>query len=186
MDQCPIYTRACQLNNTMRMLWEQHATWTRQTIISIAEGLADERATTARLLRNPVDMAALFRPLYGDAVADRFQALLTNHLVLAAQLVKAAKAGDSMAAADIERRWYANGDEIAALLSMINPFLSRETLTTAWRTHLAQVKAQAVARLNRDYAADIASYDQGELHLLEMADALTCGLLTQFPWLGSC
>ncbi|MDD3298520.1 MAG: hypothetical protein WCS98_05240 [Bacillota bacterium] len=30
------------LNNTMRMLWEQHAAWTRMTIISIVEGLADE------------------------------------------------------------------------------------------------------------------------------------------------
>ena len=31
-----------------------------------------------------------------------------------------------MAATDIERRWYASGDEIAALLSSLNAFLSGE------------------------------------------------------------
>jgi len=38
------------------MLWEQHATWTRMTIISIAEGLPDEAQTITRLLRNPGDI----------------------------------------------------------------------------------------------------------------------------------
>ena len=47
-------------------------------------------------------------------MAARFDSLLTSHLVIAAELVKAAKAGDSRAAADAERRWYANADEIAA------------------------------------------------------------------------
>jgi len=47
--------------------------------------------------------------------------------------------------------------------------------------HLDLVKAQAVARLKRDYEADIASYDKGELHLLAMADELTCGIIRQFP-----
>lgn len=186
MNSCPVNTSVCRLNNSMRLVWAQHAAWTRMTIISIAEGLADETATTARLLRNAADTAALFRPLYGGCVADRLQALLTDHLTLAAQLVKAAKAGDNAAAAELERRWYANADEIAALLGMINPYWSIQTQTTMWHTHLAQVKAQAVARLNRDYASDIAFYDEGERHLLEMADDLTCGILSQFPWLANC
>lgn len=181
MHVCPIRTEACQLNNRMRMLWEQHATWTRMTIISIAEGLQDLEPTTARLLRNPKDIAALFRPLYGKEVAAELERLLTEHLVLAADLVKASKAGNCMAAAKIERRWYANGDEIAAFLSCINPFWSKSEMTWMWRVHLDLVKAQAVARLKRDYEADIAFYDKGELHLLAMADELTCGIIRQFP-----
>jgi hypothetical protein len=43
------------------------------------------------------------------------------HLVLAAQLVKDAKAGNSQAGEEAEKKWYANADEIAALLSSINP-----------------------------------------------------------------
>ncbi|MGE5552068.1 MAG: acetylglutamate kinase [Bacteroidota bacterium] len=159
MVSCPRETGDCYLNNLMRMLWEQHAAWTRMTIISIAEGLADEDLVTKRLLRNPADIAAVFRPLYGNEVAGRVQDLITTHLVLAAQLVKEAKAGDSAAAAETERKWYANADEIAAFLSAINPYWSREEMTRMWHEHLALVKAQAVARLNKDYAADIAFYE---------------------------
>lgn len=47
--------------------------------------------------------------------------------------------------------------------------------------HLALVKAQAVARLKKEYASDIALYDEGELLLLEMADQFTEGIVGQFP-----
>ena len=186
MVSCPRGTTGfCFLNNLMRMLWEQHAAWTRMTIISIAEGLADEELVTERLLRNPADFAAVFRPLYGNEIAARLNDLLTTHLVLAAQLVKESKAGDSAAAAKTEREWYANGDEIAAFLSSINPYWSRESMTRLWRVHLDQVKAQAVARLNKDYAADIASYDEGEQHVLRMADEFTEGIVRQFPYFSA-
>lgn len=163
------------------MLWEQHAAWTRMTIISIAEGLADEELTTQRLLRNPGDIAAIFRRFYGNQIADCLKNLLTDHLVIAAQLVKAVKAGNTTTAADIEKRWYTNGEQIATFLSRINPYWPRETMLNMWRIHLDQVKAQAVARLNNDYAADIHYYDIGELHLLNMADDLTQGIIKQFP-----
>ena len=174
-------TNFLYLNNLMRMLWEQHAAWTRMTIISIAEGLADEEVTTQRLLRNPGDIAAVFRCYYGNQIADCLKNLLTEHLILASQLIKAVKACDTTAAADIERRWYANGEQIVTFLSRINPYWSRETMLNLWRVHLDQVKAQAVARLNKNYALDIYYYDIGELHLLHMADELTQGIVRQFP-----
>lgn len=181
MASLPRQDGFCELRSLMRMVWEQHAAWTRMTIISIAEGLADEELTTQRLLRNPADVAAIFRPLYGDDVARRLNDLLTEHLVLAAQLVQQSKAGDTAAAAETERRWYANGEEIATFLAQINPFLSEESQRRMWREHLDLVKAQAVARLNREYASDIAFYDEGEQLLLRMADELAEGLFRQFP-----
>lgn len=177
----PRETNFYYLHNRMRALWEQHAAWTRMTIISIAESLADENLVTQRLLRNPADLAAVFRSLYGREVADRINQLIADHLVIAAQLVKAAKAGDTAAAAALERRWYANADEIAAFLNSINPYWSREAMQQMWHVHLAQVKSQAVARLRKDYAADIAAYDEGEKLLLAMADEFTAGIVRQFP-----
>lgn len=175
-----------QLSNMMRMLFEQHVAWTRMTIISIAEGLADEALVTNRLLRNPGDIAAVFRPFYGEEVAARLANLLTDHLVIAAELVKAAKAGDSAAAADAEARWYANADMIAAFLSAINPFWSLEDMTAMWHEHLRLTKAEAVARLNKDYAGDIALFDMIEQQILSMADALTAGIVKQFPDVFCC
>ena len=54
MASCPTRTGSCQLNNLMRMLREQHATWTRMTIISIAEALPAEAQTTTR----PLELSA--------------------------------------------------------------------------------------------------------------------------------
>ncbi|RAV23444.1 hypothetical protein DQG23_01905 [Paenibacillus contaminans] len=150
-------------------------------IISIASGLPDEAAVTERLLRNAPDMAAVFRRYYGGRVASEFNRLFTEHLVLAAQLVKAAKAGNSKAVAEAERKWYANADEIAAFLSRINPNWPKPVLQKMLHEHLRLTKAEAVQRLSQNYKADIATYDQIEKQALEMADAFTEGIVKQFP-----
>jgi len=162
------------------MVWEQHAAWTRMTIISIAEGLADEELTTQRLLRNPADVAAIFRPLYGDDVARRLNDLLTEHLVLAAQLVQQSKAGDTAAAAETERRWYANGEEIATFLAQINPFLSEESQRRMWREHLDLTLKEAVEILSGDYTDSVATFDRIEQQALQMADSCWRGIVRQF------
>ena len=59
----------------MNLVWEQHIMWTRMLLISIAENLKDLEATQNRLLRNPKDIAAVFRPYYGNSVASESQKL---------------------------------------------------------------------------------------------------------------
>ena len=78
-----------QLIKQMNLVWEQHIMWTRMLLISIAENLKDLEATQARLLRNPKDIADVFRRFYGIAVANRIQQLLTEHLVIGKDLIVA-------------------------------------------------------------------------------------------------
>lgn len=170
-----------RLNNHLRLLWEQHVVWTRLTIISIIFGLPDIDLVTNRLLRNPKDIAASLEPLYGDRVASRFEDLFTSHLVIAADLVKAAKAGDTGAAADAEKRWYANADEIAAFLGSINPYWSAQQWQSMLHEHLALTKSEAVNILTGKYAEGIAVFDQIEKQALEMADVMVYGIIQQFP-----
>jgi hypothetical protein len=169
------------LMNSMRMLWEQHVAWTRMTIISIAHNLPDLDFTVKRLLRNPKDFEMLFRHFYGEEKARQLAVLLKAHLVIAGDLVKAAKAGDNRAAARIEAEWYKNADEIAAFLSSINPHWTEEELRTMLHEHLALTKDEAVVRLSGRFARDIAIYDEIEQQALDMADALTAGIVEQFP-----
>lgn len=176
-----INKKMLDVSNQFRLLWEQHGAWTRMAIRAIIFELPDEDLTIQRLLRNPVDFGFALRPYYGDVLAFKFKELLTTHLTLAANLVKAAKAGDTALAAEIEKKWYENADEIARFLASINPFWDENKWKEMLHQHLQYVKAEAVYTLEGNYAASIATYDEMELQILEMADYMSFGIIRQFP-----
>jgi hypothetical protein len=165
--------RQLEFKKEMRTLWEQHVAWTRMTIISLVFGLPDTDDVVARLLQNAPDMGNLIKPFYGAAVADAYSALIKEHLVIASELVKAAKAGDTAAAAAAEKRWYANADQIVEFLSRLNPYFPKEEFRKMFYKHLAMTKAEAVTMLQQDYKASIKLYDQIEREALIMADILS-------------
>ncbi len=169
------------LNNKMRLLWEQHIAWTRMVITSIIFNLPNVNAVSARLLQNATDMGNSLRPYYGDQLANTYSNLIKEHLLLAADLVKAALAGNTQAAADIEKKWYANADQIAQFLSSINPYLKKEEVRKMLYEHLALTKTEAVSMISKDYKTDIAMYDKIEAQALEMADAISGAIVQQFP-----
>ncbi len=169
------------LNNHLRLLWEQHVVWTRLTILSNVFNLPDVDFVTKRLLQNPKDFELALRPLYGDRISSKFAELLTTHLVIADQLVKAAKAGDTTAAADAEKRWYANADEIAAFLASINPYWSQGNWRAMLHEHLSLTKTEAVDMLTNNFSDGISIFDKIEKQALEMADVMTYGIVKQFP-----
>lgn len=180
-DANPISRAVFNLSNQIRLLWEQHITWTRLTTVSMVFDLPNVTLVTNRLLKNPDDFAALLAPIYGNANASRFSDLLRGHLIIAAELITAAKAGDAEAAADIERRWYNNAREIAVFLSTINPYWSQAEWERMLFDHLALVKAQAVDMINKNYQAEIDRYAQMERQAMMMADVMTNGIVRQFP-----
>ncbi len=170
-----------ELMHEMRMLWEDHIVWTRMFIISVAENLSDTDAVTARLLQNYEDMEESFVPYYGENTSLQYGALLEDHLLIAADFVKAAKAGNATGAADAEMRWYQNADDIAMFLNQTNPYWDLDETQMMWHDHLNLTKQEAVARLTGDYESDIAAYDMIHEQALMMADELAWGIAEQFP-----
>lgn len=168
--------------DAMRKLWEDHVTWTRLYIVSAVAGLPDAQPTAERLLRNQSDLGDAIKPYYGDAAGERLTGLLRPHILIAAELVKAAKAGDTAAVQTQSARWNANADEIADFLSGANPRnWPAATLRSEMRHHLDLTLQEAQARLRQDWAADIAAYDAVHEHILGMADVLASGIVKQFP-----
>jgi hypothetical protein len=169
-------------HDAMRQLWEDHITWTRLYIVSVAGNLPDADQAAQRLLRNQADIGDAIKPFYGDAAGERLTALLRGHILTAAKLLGAAKAGDTAAVSAASGAWYANADSIAAFLSGAN---SRNwplaTLQSAMRMHLDLTLKEATARLHGDWATDIAAYDDVHRHILQMADVLSGGIVKQFP-----
>ena len=183
VDHLPGQVRAAlAFQDQMRKLWEDHIIWTRQFIISTAHDLPDAAPTTQRLLANQVDLGNAFRTFYGDAVADQLTQLLTDHILIAAQLVGAAKAGDTTRVSTLSAQWTANADEIAALWNRINPrSWPLDEMQQHMHTHLALTLDEAVLRLGGNFAGDIAKYDEVHAAILDMADMLSSGIIRQFP-----
>jgi hypothetical protein len=79
------------------------------------------------------------------------------------------------------RGWTQNADDIAAFLSKANPNWPEADLKAMLHEHLALTTDEVVGRLKKDWAADIAAYDKGHMHILKLADALAEGIAKQFP-----
>lgn len=170
------------LEGAMRKLWEDHVAWTRLYIVSAAADLPDKGAVAGRLLQNQADIGNAVKPFYGDTAGDKLAALLKDHILIAADLVSAAKAGDSDAVGKNGERWNANADEIATLLSGANPKnWPADEMRAMMREHLALTTEEAVAQIKGDWEGSIKAYDKARAQLLAMADMLSQGIVRQFP-----
>ncbi len=177
-----VYTQSVvELRNAMRQLWEEHIVYTRNFIISALGDLEDTGKIAERLLRNQDDIGNAIKPFYGEEAGKKLAALLRDHILIAADIVKAAKAGDDEGVAKGQKRWVENADDIAVLLSGANPNWPMQTLKDMLYKHLAFTTTEVVSRLKKDWASDIAAYDEGHAHMLMFADVLTEGIVKQFP-----
>lgn len=170
-----------RLLEKMNLVWEQHIMWTRMLLISIAENLKDLEATQTRLLRNPKDIADVFRPYYGNNVASEIQRLLTEYLAIEKDLIVALKNKDQEQANELSTKWYQNADRMAEVFSSINPFYPKEEIRRMLYEHLRLTTEEVNARLRGDYVADINAYDRVQKEILKMSRFFVDGIVRQFP-----
>jgi hypothetical protein len=125
------------LRSDMRQLWEDHIVWTRLAIISLTTDSADTEATVGRLLKNQTDIGNAVKPFYGKAAGSELTRQLRTHILIAADLIAAARAGDQVKLAEEQASWAKNGDDIARVLARVNP--------RYWK--LGKMKAQMATHL---------------------------------------
>jgi len=81
----------------------------------------DKDAAAQRLLQNQDDIGNAIKPFYGEEAGYKLSLLLRSHILIAAELLQAAKNGDTAGFESAKTRWYENADEIAAFLNAANP-----------------------------------------------------------------
>ncbi len=172
---------AVGLKTALRALWEDHVAFTREYIVSALAGLPDTAAVADRLLANQDQLGNAIKPYYGDQAGAKLTALLRAHIMIATQIVSAAKAGDSAAVDAGEKTWHQNGEEIASFLAGANPNWSKAALSDMLSKHLDYTTTEVVSRLKGDWKADITAYDVGAQHMLMFSDMLASGIVAQFP-----
>ncbi|WP_210235132.1 MULTISPECIES: hypothetical protein [unclassified Mesorhizobium] len=173
--------QSANVRAAMRKLWEDHITYTRNYIISALAGLQDTDEVAKRLLQNQDEIGDAVKPYYGDAAGKKLAALLKDHIKIATEVVEAAKSGSKDKLSAAQDKWSANADDIAVFLGKANPNWPEKDLRHMLHKHLELTTGEVVGRLNKDWAADIKSYDEGHDHMLKFADMLTDGIAKQFP-----
>jgi hypothetical protein len=177
-----ISTRELALRNSMRKLWEDHVTWTRLAVIGLTSDTPDAPAAVARLLRNQTDIGNAIKPFYGSAAGTQLTALLRQHILIAADVIAAAKANDKAALGKAQARWLVNANQIARFLNRANPRSWKlGEMKTMLHEHLGLTTSEVVARLQGKWAADVRAYDLTHVQALGMADMLSTGIVSQFP-----
>ncbi len=169
------------LRLAMRKLWEEHIVYTRNYIISSLANLEDSGAVAQRLLKNQDEIGEAIKPYYGDSAGNKLAGLLRDHILIATEVVKAAKMGNNEELEKADKKWHVNADDIAVFLSGANANWAKKDLTDMLYKHLELTTGEVVSRLKKDWAVDIDFYDKGHAHMLMFADVLTNGIVKQFP-----
>jgi hypothetical protein len=174
-------TSEMELRTAMRGLWSDHVVYTRNYIISAVAGDASLQAVTDRLMKNQEDIGNAVAKYYGGAAGMKLTALLKDHIKIAGEVVAAAKANDNTKLKDADHRWHQNAEDIATFLSGANSNWSKDALVGMLNEHLALTTQEATARLQGKWMEDIATFDKVYMQAMMMADALSEGILKQFP-----
>jgi hypothetical protein len=173
-------TKVTELRISLHDLWIEHIVWTRQYIVAAAADQPDASVAAERLLKNQEDIGNAIKPFYGDQAGNQLTSQLKDHILIAVDLLDAAKSGNNTALAEIEEKWYINADEIATFLSEANPNWTKDDMLNMVNEHLSLTKTEAVARLTGDYATDVATFDALYKHAVSMGDNFTVGIVKQF------
>lgn len=181
-SQTGISQKQADLSNAMRTLWDDHVAYTRLYIVEAVSGNPGASATAARLLQNQVDIGNAIKPYYGDDAGNQLTALLKTHIQGAVDILVAAKAGNQAKLATAQTAWYENANQISTLLNQANPNnWPLAALQAHMKDHLDLTLDEAVMQLQGNYAASVADYDTVHMHILDLADTLTKGIVAQFP-----
>jgi len=181
-DPAQYSSQAVMLKQDMRKLWTDHVVWTRGYIIAALGDSPDAQAALNRLMKNQEDIGQAIATVYGPAAGTQLTALLKEHIAVAGDLVKAAKTGNKAAQQQADAKWHQNATQIVDFLNKANPTnWPRATLADMMNKHLSTTTDEVVARLNKRWDDDVRAFDAVYDHILHMADALSDGIIKQFP-----
>lgn len=169
------------LYQDMRKLWTDHVIWTREYVIASLDDRPEAPKVAERLLRNQEEIGAAIVPYYGQAAGDKLGALLKEHILVAVDLLDAARTDNQTKLADADARWRKNADDLATFLSSANPNWKTKDIVDMLNNHLNLTTQEAVAHKNKNYAEDIRLFDEIHNQILTMSDEISAGIVKQYP-----
>ena len=170
------------LSNRMRDLWAEHMFWTYFTVDAFFNNPDELDANLNRLLANQVEIGDAIKPYFGEEAGDQLSALLTEHIQLAVPVLTAARDGDSEALDAALADWYTNAEDVAEFVTSAGPTAWPLSVTSPMlKGHIDSTVVYATALLEGDFAAAIVEFDRAYDHMMMLSEALSAGIIAQFP-----
>jgi murein DD-endopeptidase MepM/ murein hydrolase activator NlpD len=169
------------LMEAMRALIDDNIVWDRQYVVSVGDNLRDIEVVNQKLIANASAIGSSLGKYYGVDNASRVTNLLKQHVLLISELTKASRRGDNPATSNYDRELRSNVDEIAFLLSSLNPYYAEDSVRNLLYQHINLIRNIIVNRFARNYTAEADAFDKARDQGVTIADYLTNGIIEQFP-----
>ena len=129
-------------------------------LTAVLDGLVGKVATPRGGLRNQEDIAKAIVPFYGEGAGSKLTNLLEEHILIAVDLVAAARSGNDQKFQEEDAKWTRNAEEIAGLLAGANRNWPKADVVDLLSQHLSLTKQETTAHLTKDWAKDIDMFAQ--------------------------
>ena len=169
------------LYGQMRKLWSDHVFWTRQYMIEAINESPEAAASATRLMENQENIGDAVIPFYGAQAGSHLTELLKQQITIIVDLVEATKSKNQPDFQDANIRWQNNAAQIAMFLSQLNPNWPEVAVADLMKIHLSTTADELSAIVNQQYNMSVTSFDAVHDHILSMSDALSAGIIKQFP-----
>lgn len=164
----------------IRRYVEDHVIWLRSYMVSLLANLPDISYVEERFAKNHDSLMNCMREFYGDNLADNLIVTGEDFVHLITDLLNVIEVGDTTKVSSIEADLITNVENISNLLSIANPYYSKEELIDLYKTSLILTKYEFIARMSGDYSADIVYFDMLMHHAVVLADYISKGITEKF------
>lgn len=169
-----------ELSNALRRVWVDYVSWTTALIYTILFGTHDQSAIEARLKQNAKEYAEIFAQYYGDEAGEQLRALFEQYQEEMTRLIQAHKENDSFGVADHRQALYAIADQVALMLSRLNPYWDQASIQIGVHEITNLFEEEIVHILQQQFDKSIEAYDELLTQAYQTSDMLTNGLQRQF------
>jgi hypothetical protein len=174
-EQTVTYGQMNLIFNT-RILWRALATWTGAYILSRCSGMDNDDEILERLNKVPYEFENIFQLIFGDAAAQGYTQLLSEHVKLIKDLIDSQLSrNDDQAGEDIQKL-FKNADDRAKFLSSVNPYWNETELKNLFFTYVSRTVDEITNCLTAEYKKMIDNFDRLLVHADTMGDYFSEGL----------
>ena len=181
------YLTYAQMNliNDIRYNVFQLVMWSRSLVNVIASDLKSIEVVTRKMHTMPALFYNSFKPYMGEILAQEFQNLMFQHILIFTRIIYGLKNGNKEEVDRDIAEWYKNADDVSTFLAQNNLYWDREQWRLLLYNYLEMTIRETVALLSEDYETGIATYDRLQYLSLIIADYFSRGLMQNLNMNGT-